>query len=197
MASTRRRGAELESAILDAGWEQLLEGGYAGFTFEAVAERAQTGKATLYRRWPNKEALVMAVLSHSDVGAPPDVPDTGSLRDDVLSLLRSVNGWGEGAAAVFSTILAAYFDQTTTLPAQLQARLLGGRDRVMPQLIERAIGRGELPGALPARVVHLPLDLFRHELIMNLGRVSEETLVDIVDTVFVPLARAHRFPSPA
>src|SRR5690625_6254525 len=85
MASTRRRGAALEEAILAAGWEQLREAGYGGFTFEAIAERAQTGKAALYRRWPDKESLLRAVLTHSYLGRPREVPDTGELRGDVRS----------------------------------------------------------------------------------------------------------------
>lgn len=189
MKATRRRGTALEEAILDAGWDQLLEGGYAGFTFEAIAQRAQTGKAALYRRWQDKETLLLAVLAHSYLGIPSEVPDTGSLREDVLALLRSANRLGDSAAAVLSTILGAYFDETRTAPSQLRARLLGDRSLAMPRIVERATERGELAIALPARVLALPFDLFRHELIMNLGRVPDEIIVDIVDTVFLPLAR--------
>jgi len=190
MAETRRRGAALEEAILDAGWEQLLEGGYAAFTFEAVAERAKTGKAALYRRWPEKEALLVAVLGHRYLGMPSELPDTGSLRGDVLALLRRADRLGDSAAAVFSVILGAYFDETKTAPAQLRTQLLADRALAMPRIVERAVERGELPAALPPRVAALPFDLFRHEMIMNLGRVPEETIVDIVDTVFLPLATA-------
>ncbi|WP_417235414.1 TetR/AcrR family transcriptional regulator [Arthrobacter sp.] len=189
MTATRRRGAELERAILDAGWQQLLEGGYGGFTFEAVAERAETGKAALYRRWPNKEALLLAVVSHSYLGKPRKVPDTGSLREDVLEMLRQANRLGESAAAVFSTILGTHFEDIESTPARLRARLLGGRDRAMPQIIDRAIERGEITGPVPARVADLPFDLFRHELIMNMGPVREEVIVDIVDTLFMPLVQ--------
>lgn len=198
MTATRRRGAALEGAILEAGWEQLRQGGYAGFTFEAIAARARTGKAALYRRWPDKEALLLAVLAHSYLGAPSEIPDTGSLREDVLAQLRSANRLGDSAAAVLSTILGAYFDEaeTQTAPARLRARLLGDRSLAMPRIVERAIERGELTAALPARVVALPYDLFRHELIMNLGRVPDQTIVDIVDTVFLPLATAPQKEHP-
>ena len=50
-AQTRRRGAELEQAILDAAWEQLIAEGYEHFTIDTVAARAQTSKPVLYRRW--------------------------------------------------------------------------------------------------------------------------------------------------
>ncbi len=190
MTTTRRRGAALEDAILNAGWEQLLEGGYPGFAFETVAERAKTGKAALYRRWPDKESLMLAVLAHRYLGTPPDVADTGSLRGDVIELLVAANRFGESAAAVLSMMLGAYFDDLDTTPAQLRTRLLGDRALAMPRIIERAMERGEISSTPPARVASLPFDLFRHELIMNLGRISEDTIVDIVDTVFLPLVRA-------
>jgi AcrR family transcriptional regulator len=192
MMATRRRGAVLEDAILDAGWEQLLAEGYDGFAFEAIAERAKTGKPVLYRRWTDKETLLLAVLAHQGFGVPVEVPDTGSLREDVLTLLRSANRAGDSAAGLLSTILGAYFDETDTTPAQLRARLLGEGSVAMAQVIEHAIERGEVTAALPPRVVSLPSDLLRHEVMMNLSRVPEETIVDIVDTVFLPLATQRR-----
>jgi AcrR family transcriptional regulator len=194
MTATRRRGAALEEAILDAGGEQLIEKGYPGFTFEAIAERAKTGKAVLYRRWPDKEALLLAVLAHQGFGTPAEIPDTGSLREDVLTLLRSANRRGGSAAVLFSTIVSAYFNNEITLtPAQLRAQLFGDQSRALTQVVQHAVSRGELPPeGLPARIVTLPSDLLRHELIMNLSRVPEETIVGIVDTVFLPLATDPR-----
>lgn len=188
MAATRRRGAALEEAILTAGWDQLVADGYHSFTFEAVAKRAGTGKAALYRRWADKEALLLGVLAHRGFGVPAPDPDTGSLREDVLALLRSANRFGDSAAALYSTILGAYFDETETTPAQLRAQLLGDRSRAIDTVIRRAIVRGEISAdPLPPRIASLPFDLFRHELMMTLARVPEETLLDIVDTVFLPL----------
>lgn len=191
MTETRRRGAALEAAILDAGWDQLVSDGYPNFTFEAVADRAQTGKAVLYRRWPDKQALLRAVLTHHSFETPVEIPDTGSLREDVIAMLQAGNRHGDSAAAMLSTMLGAYFEDTGTTPAQLRVQLLADRTLSMTQIVERAIERGELTAALPPRVASLPYDLFRHELIMNLGRVPEGTIADIVDTVFLPLAMAY------
>lgn len=185
--ATRRRGTALEAAILDAGWQQLIDEGYPHFTFEAVAERAQTGKAVLYRRWPDKESLLLAVLAHQGFGAPVEIPDTGSLREDVLAVMRLVNLRGDSGAALFSTILGAYFDETQTTPAQLRSQLLGDSTRPMTRIVERALERGELTAAPPPRVMALPVDLLRHEFFMSLHGVPEATIVDIVDTVFLPL----------
>lgn len=192
MTATRRRGAALEAAILDAGWDQLIEAGYSSFTFEAVAERAKTGKTAIYRRWPDKEALLLAIVAGRGLGTRFEVPDTGSLREDVLGLMRSLNRLGDSGAALLSTMLGAYFDETKPTLAQLRTQLLGDRSVAMAEVVRRAIERGELGADLPPRVLALPYDLLRHELIMNLGRATEETIVDIVDTVFLPLATQPR-----
>jgi hypothetical protein len=60
----RRRGPALEEALLDAAWTELTERGYDDMTIDAVAVRAGTSRAVLYRRWPNKQELVLATLAH-------------------------------------------------------------------------------------------------------------------------------------
>lgn len=186
MAATRRRGKELEKAILETGWDQLMEQGYTRFTFEAVAERAKTGKAVLYRRWPTKASLLLAVINHH-AGPPLDAPDTGSLREDTIILLRSVNRLGDSAASLFSIVLGTYFDGTETTPSALRTQLLGDRRLGMARIIDLAVGRGELSAAPSELVSTLPLDLLRHQLIMTLQPVPEATIVEIVDTAFLPL----------
>ena len=114
------------------------------------------------------------------------------LRGDVLEMLRSANRLGDSGAALFSTILGAYFDETETTPAQLRAQVLGDRSLAMTEIVQRATERGELVTALPPRVLALPFDLLRHELLMNLSRAPDETIVDIVDTVFLPLVASRR-----
>jgi AcrR family transcriptional regulator len=54
---------------------------------ESVAARARTGVAVLYRRWPRKDDLVMAAIANHGTMNPVDMPDTGSLRGDMLALL--------------------------------------------------------------------------------------------------------------
>jgi hypothetical protein len=75
-------------------------------------------------------------------------------------------------------------------PAELRRELIGDRESSMDIIVERAIARGELgPKKPPARVVSLPVDLLRHELLMTLGPVAPQTITQIVDDVFLPLAR--------
>ena len=92
----RRRGEELENALLDAAWEELATAGFASLTMESVAARAKTGVAVLYRRWPNKGDLVLAAIEHYRRTHAVETPDTGTLRGDLLALL---GGFSDGRSA--------------------------------------------------------------------------------------------------
>src|ERR1700678_947664 len=78
--ATRRRGAMLEHALLDAAWQELQESGYAKLTMERVADRAGTSRAVIYRRWRNRPELVIAAMRHRQPVLSRQVPDTGTLR---------------------------------------------------------------------------------------------------------------------
>jgi Tetracyclin repressor-like, C-terminal domain len=118
------------------------------------------------------------------------VPDTGSLRGDVIAKLTEINQLRSSMAAVMSMMLSAQFQELGMSPAQLRRELIGDRESMMDVVVARAMDRGELgPKTPPARVLSLPLDLLRHELLMNLEPVAPETIVSIVDDAFLPLAR--------
>ena len=91
MPPQRRRGEALETALLDAAWAELAERGYDELTIDAVATRAGTSRAVLYRRWPGKPELVLAALVHQVENRTVEAPDTGSLRGDVVALLSEAN----------------------------------------------------------------------------------------------------------
>jgi AcrR family transcriptional regulator len=189
--ATRRRGAALEAAILDAAWNVLVTDGWNGFTFGGVAERAHSSKPVLYRRWRTREELLRATLRRQGEIRPREVPDTGSLRGDTVALLTVVNQLRSSFAAVMSMRLSAQFHDLGLSPAELRRELIGGdRESSMDVIVARAIAHGELgPKTPPARVVSLPVDLLRHELLMTLEPVAPETITQIVDDVFLPLAR--------
>jgi AcrR family transcriptional regulator len=188
----RRRGAALEDAILEAAWDQLLEGGYQAFTIEAVAERAHTSRPVVYRRWAGRPELMRAAIAHFGDRNPFVVPDTGNLRDDVLELLNSANRGRGAMVALISAHLATFFEETGTSPAQLREEIIRGRPSSMRTIVDRAIARGEVAAErMTERVVSLPLDLFRHDMLMSLKPLSPATLASIVDEVFLPLAHAR------
>jgi AcrR family transcriptional regulator len=84
----RRRGAELEDAILRAAADELREVGYDAMTFDSVATRAETSRAVIYRRWPGKAELVAAAFENRMRNVEVVAPDTGSLEGDVRGLLE-------------------------------------------------------------------------------------------------------------
>jgi AcrR family transcriptional regulator len=186
----RRRGEALESALLDAVWAELADRGYDELTIDAVATRAQTSRAVLYRRWPGKPELVLAALVHQAKTEAVAIPDTGSLRGDVVALLREANKVRPRLVTQLLTRLGAFYTDAGTNLAELSAYVQGGRDAVLDEIIERAVVRGEIqPGQVSGRVVRLPVDLFRHELLMTLRPVADGVIEEIVDDIFLPLVR--------
>ena len=190
-ALTRRRGSTLEAALLQAAWEELIEVGYAAFTMEGVAVRARTSRAVLYRRWPSRPELVVAALQHHVGSDPFQPPDTGSLREDLLAVLRHLTTQVGDLAGVLSFLIADSYNEFGMSPAVLRERVLAGTGRSGTALIiERAIARGEIdPARLSPRVCSLPVDLVRHDLIMTQAPVPDATIVEIVDRIFLPLVR--------
>ncbi len=184
----RRRGAELEGALLEAAWAELTERGYAALTFDAVARRAGTSRPVVNRRWAAKDALVRdAIIWTSDRSSLVD-PATGSLRDDTIALLEQLNAGFVAFAAVMTAQLAAYFEETGTSPAELREALVRDRWSLIESVTRRAVERGEIDGAkLTPRIVSLPYDLLRHEVLMNLRPMSSSAIREIVDTIFLPL----------
>ena len=84
------RSARVRSAVLRATLDELAAVGYGDLSFESVAHRAGVHKTTLYRHWPNREALLReALLARSEVTVP--IPDTGSLREaDLIAFAQTV-----------------------------------------------------------------------------------------------------------
>jgi AcrR family transcriptional regulator len=188
MTATRRRGAELEAAVLEAAWDILSERGYGALTYEALAQQAKTAKQVIYRRWPTKRDLLFALLEHHGATLPSTQVDTGSLRDDVLTLMRNSSDRLSDLTAIFSGLIGTHFDEVAATPRELRAALFGNRANAVEAALERAAARGEIgPGEIPARIVALPYDLYRHEAIMSLAPMPDEVLVEIVDQAWLPL----------
>jgi AcrR family transcriptional regulator len=186
----RRRGEVLEKALLDAAWAELTERGYDDLTVDAVATRAGTSRAVLYRRWPSKQDLVLAALTQHVKAEFVAAPDTGSLRGDVVALLQAANEKRLRLAILLFTRLGGLYREANTNLAELGAYVQGGRDAVLDEVIERAVARGEVqPGQVSERVARVPVDLFRYELMMTLRPVPDRVLEEIVDDVFLPLVK--------
>ncbi|WP_280444125.1 TetR/AcrR family transcriptional regulator [Nocardia brasiliensis] len=190
----RRRGAALEEALLRAAADELLESGYAGLTMDKVAVRAGTNKNALYRRWPNR--LALGIAAYRQLTTAVQAPDTGSLRDDALSLLRGANRhWSSPLGGILRDLMAAAGGAAELL-SQLPDQSGDATAALWLTVLGRAVARGEAaPEALHPRVATVAMVLLRNEFVTRgVPTAPDDILIEIVDEVFLPLVR-HRDPS--
>lgn len=196
----RRRGEELEAALLEAAWQELVEAGFARLTMESVAARARTGVAVLYRRWPNKDELVLAAVRHYESTHPVTIPDTGSLREDMIALLSGLGSTPASFAAIVGAIFSGLLASSGLTPAQVREHVLGDRRPQQPgEIYARAHERGEIDlAAIPPAVLAMPFDLIRHDFLTTYQPVAAGRIREIVDDLFMPLVTgAVAGPGPA
>ncbi len=191
----RRRGDALEEAILDAAWGELLDHGYAGFTMEAVAKRAGTSRPVLARRWQSRSDLAVAAIRNYNKNNPIDVPDLGSVRTELITLLQKLSDRGTRTMTKVLLTMNDYFTETNSSIADLRDRLTDGSK--FEEVIKRGVARGELDQSkITPRISSLPLDLLRHEVLMTRKPVSKAVIVEIIDTMFLPLAARRSAGQP-
>ena len=139
---SRRTSSDVEEAILAATLEILDETGFEDLTIEAVAARSGAAKTAVYRRWPSKVPLVVEALTRS--GPRFEVPDTGSLRTDLIALWRNVAAGGQRSVERLLPVVTTYLDSGDELMDQLRDRYFGPRLRASQVVIARAAARGEI-----------------------------------------------------
>lgn len=193
----RRRGDALVQAVFAATLAELTEFGYAGLRMERIAERAHTGKASLYRRWPTRADLVVdAMRSTMPDGA--DLPDTGELRQDLLTVLRQAADILDGPAgeAIRGLLVEALSDPERT--RMVRARITEGRAKLIGAILQRAAQRGEVnAAALTPRVTTVAPALLAHHFLTRGGPIPDDVLATIVDEIVLPLVRPGRLNSDA
>lgn len=195
---TRRRGKILEDAILEAAWKELCDVGYNHLTMEGVAARAKTNKAVVYRRWANKPTLILSVL-HKFVPPlpllPKEVPDTGDLRNDVFSFLHGIAKPLQiiGAETIHGLIVDFGKDKLISIPQIIPPKEEDKLITAMTTILKNAEMRGEVKlEKISLRIISLPLDLLRYELLTTHEPVSDKIIHEIVDDIFMPLIRRNQ-----
>ena len=189
-----RPGSETaHKAILEAAAELLLARGLGSVSMDAVAERAGVSKATIYRWWPTKETLALDALYHDWATVPP-ARDTGSLRGDLLSLLRP---WARLAASrPYGRVIAALLTEAQSNPAfavEYRERFVNPRREQGRAIFRRAIERGEIPAGTKVEVA---LDLLYgplyHRLLHGHAPINDRFIREVVDTALGGIAPAAR-----
>ena len=187
-AAPGRPPAAREQAILDAALALLAEVGYDRLTMDAVAARAHSSKATIYRHWPGKAELVTDALNACLV-ADHRAPDTGSLRQDLVEYVERVHDVLAGRQG--DLLLAVAFAARTdaALAEQMHERLMA-KPSVVGAILEQARARGEAV-ALGAgeRADDVAPALLLLRLLGGLP-LDRAYLRSVVDDVLVPLLSA-------
>lgn len=172
-----------------AALAELAEVGYGAVTMERIASRARTSKAAVYRRWPDRAHLVCDAYVRfvvSDV----EIPNTGSLRTDVILLLRQLADLiGSPVVQMLHGLLADAGDNGE-LRKIIREQVTQLKPRLMRPILDRAEVRGEIRKKVTPRQATLPIDLLRGEILMCDGVVTDTAIAQIVDEIFLPLVRA-------
>jgi AcrR family transcriptional regulator len=185
----RPRSQRADKAIIDATLALLVEeGGVAGVTIEAVAARAGVGKTTIYRRWPNKEALVLDALASLK---EPDPELTGaSVRDDLIALARAlgVEKGDRQRVGVYWSVFGNG-DKHPELYRRFSRDVVEPRREVMRAVLRRGIETGELrPDIDVELVMWLIIGAVVHRAkAYGVGPVPDDFAERLVDTALCGL----------
>jgi AcrR family transcriptional regulator len=177
---THRRGEHVRTTVLAAAFDELAENGVGGATITGVAHRSGVHETTIYRRWATKEKLfVEAMLSRSAEEIP--TPDTGTVRGDLLAVVRAVTGYltsPAGLAALHVAALAVDENQ------EARQAFWTGRLEALRPVVERGISRGELrPGTDAGLLLETLIAPLHGRLLLTGEPVDEELGERIVDLV--------------
>ncbi len=188
-SSRPRLEGERAREVLDVTLELLSEVGYDKLTLDTVAVRARASKATLYRRWSSKAQLVVEAMGGAHGDLP--VPDTGSLRSDLLALVEALRVPEPGEAQLMcgvSTAMATDPDFARTM----RERFVQPRLRALRQVLEAARGRGEVDDGVDLDLVASALPaLMMFWATVGAEPPSPELAARVVDGIVLPAARAR------
>lgn len=180
----RPRSEAARTGILNATAELLLAEGLESVSMDEVAEHAGVSKATIYRWWPTKQSLALEALLEEWDTAPATPRDTGSLRGDLLAMIRP---WVRRLRArPYGRVIAALITEAQTDPdfgKLYRARFLERRREPARVLFRRAIERAEIPADTD---VEIALDLIfgpiYHRLLHGHAPLTDGFVLAAVDS---------------
>jgi len=188
------RGERVVKKILEAAVEELSAKGLAALSMEDVAARAGVAKTTVYRRWPTKVDLAVAAM-HQVADDIIRVEDTGSLRGDLMALLRSFRdfAWtprGQGLMRMMMT------DVMHAEISEFARRIREEKAHEPTNIVLRAIARGELPRETdPSLVLDTAFGAVQNYLCFMQVPVSDARIAQIIDLVLVGAEHGGAVPT--
>ena len=187
----RALDASRDVVLRDTALELLAEIGYDRLTMDAVAARAHASKSTIYRRWPDKAALVVDAL-HCHKGTQ-EVPDTGSLTGDLSAICQwSLNKENRSEARLMLGLITSLANDEQLRDA-FQERIVEPRTRLLRDVFARAVDRGEISRDrnIDMLATLYPAMLFRR--LMVTGELPDQQFArDVMNDIILPLATAQQ-----
>lgn len=184
-----RRSSRTQEAVLRAAVGLFEESGYSRMTIDAIADRAGASKATIYRWWPGKGAILLEALL-SELEADLAFPDTGSLREDLsVQLSALAHMLGETSLGRMTISLLGEAQHDTQLGSAFRTGWLEPRREAGREFLNRAIERGEIRADIDLEVVldglYGPVYL---RLLFGHGPLDRPTIEALVDQVLQGIA---------
>jgi AcrR family transcriptional regulator len=180
------RATEIHEAVV----RLLIEHGYDKLTFDGVAAEVRASKATLYRKWPTKAALVVDAVVETICPSVLERPDSGSLRGDLLSGACQDRGLTAGLPALLGAVMPA-LHRDAELFSEFQARFLGPMTEQSVGVFRRAQHRGEIgPGADLERLASILPAMAVHQAVVFGRGCGVGDVTAIVDDVVLPACEA-------
>lgn len=185
----RRRDPTRDADIMQAAIDVLGECGYDRMTIDMVATRARAGKATLYRRWASKGELVVDAIGCMKQGefTPEHLPDTGSLRGDLLAMIRPHSL--EESERKFKVMVAvvSMLSRDPELAEAVSAAITEPRTALNRALMQRAVDRGEIRADVDVETIaQIGPSMAAYRTLTQHKPVDRDFLVSIIDTVVLP-----------
>jgi AcrR family transcriptional regulator len=191
---TRRRGAALEGALLEAAWAELLKGGYSAFTIEGVALQAGTSRPVIARRWASRGDLALAAFKHHIDSKPLTIPAESDIRTELISYVVELYERDLPIVLMMWTQMDEYYREEKSSPARFRERLLAGQTSAVRFLLERAAKRGEVDaGKLTEMIISIP-GAFLPYISATQAQIEIRTAVaEMIDSILLPLVATKRY----
>ena len=191
-ASKRKRGPELEQAIRSACVAELAQCGYGDLTIESVAARAQTGKASIYRRWPTKQELVLDAVTCLMSGplltvTRVELNESVTTRDALLDLMIEVVGLmsGPGGDALRSVMSQSLRD--VSFSGTFECEFFDPRKAALVSLLQRGVDRGEVRrDAIQDFLPDMIAGVLIHRVLIRRQKPTKRELAEMLDGFIMP-----------
>jgi len=184
----RPRSEQAEQAIIEATLDVFAEQGFEGVCVEAVAARAGVGKATIYRRWPNKEELLLAAFG--SLKSPFPEPKGGSVRDDLLAMVQVMcTDKADPRKARRYALLLGEGEKYPRLMARYKETVVEPRREAMRAVIRHGVEAGELRPETDVEIAMLQLTgaIMAQEKSLD-GLLDDEFATRLVDGLLLGLS---------